>query len=322
MTIDRQIFLGDLVRALDWIGSKKQDHQSQIGDLLGFEFIDIPATPQKLDKNKELSKAQKPEEPPEPKKGLAAEDKAPPRDSSIEIIDYKLTHKKAPPASIKSLPKVSPWPRYTQRPLIPLPPLFNALSERGILIELLGVQRPEGDVAIMEVVDLLARGEPLQKLPREAIQTLSQGCHVLVDFSLGMQPFRRDTEQLIASIHKVVGEEHTQVFTFVDSPLNGVLTTDLVDIEYEPPKNGASVLAITDLGAVSLPGILPEARAQDWFKLASMVHNANCAFAILNPYIRKRWLPQLAGRLPIVLWDRQIKASDARQSRLKTVKFQ
>jgi hypothetical protein len=311
-----ELYLGDLVRAIVWVGRKKVGDHSLIADLLGFEYKEISEASQEPDQDEapnETSKTTpKPDTDP---KGLA--DTALPRKTSVELIEFEMKHKKASHAI--DLPKVSRWPERQKKRPRSLAPLFNPITERGVLIETLGNQRPEGEVAILEVVDLLARGQPLEKLPREKIQTLSQGCHILVDYGIGMQPFTRDTEQLITSINKVAGEEHTQVFTFVDSPLNGVLTKDMEDIDYEPPGNDASVLAITDFGAGSPRGLDWETRLQDWLILASRVYKTNSSFVVLNPYISKRWPPQLIEELQIVYWDRQTKASDVRQSRRKKI---
>lgn len=73
--------------------------------------------------------------------------------------------------------------------------MFNALWERGVLLEAAGTPRPEGELAIVEAVQLIARGEVWRDLPFEMVQSVSKGCQILVDTGLGMQPFAGDARQ-------------------------------------------------------------------------------------------------------------------------------
>jgi hypothetical protein len=74
----------------------------------------------------------------------------------------------APPAS---------GPRRVIPPL--LQPSLDPLWERGILIRAVGTPVEEGDIAVLEVAELIARGEPLSGVACEKVQSVSKGCQVL-----------------------------------------------------------------------------------------------------------------------------------------------
>ena len=147
----------------------------------------------------------------------------------------------------------------------------------------------QGEIDIVEAVNLIAGGAPLLEIPALKIRSVSKGCQVLIDFGVGMRPFAADTHRLVTSIRKAVGTDHTHVFTFIDCPTTGVMNEKYGDASYAPPDNGAVVLALTDLCAGGPRGAIREAAAEDWLTVARAIRDAGSALVVLNPYPRDRW---------------------------------
>jgi hypothetical protein len=165
---------------------------------------------------------------------------------------------------------------------LPLRPLFEPLWERGLLIEAAGTPCWEGDLAVLEAVEVIARGEALQELPAERIQSVSRGCQVLIDTGLGMQPFASDCRQIARSIRRSVGAEHTRVLTFADCPKTGVMTENYSDAEYAAPENGAMVVALSDLCRGGPRGAIREAEPEDWLAVVRAIRDAGSSLAWIS----------------------------------------
>jgi hypothetical protein len=112
-----------------------------------------------------------------------------------------------------------------------------------------------------------------------------------------------------------VGAEHTRVLTFVDCPTDGVLDEQYNDEAYEPPENGAIVLALSDLCAGGPASAIRRATPRDWLRVARMVRDAGSVLVVLDPYPRASWPAAVVARVPIVWWDRRTRATDVRFAR-------
>jgi hypothetical protein len=171
---------------------------------------------------------------------------------------------------------------------------------------------------VLDAVRLIARGEPMTKLPREAVLSVSRGCQILVDQGIAMRPFAEDTRQLVGSLRTAVGNAHTRVLSFVDSPQRGVLTEEYEDERYTPPDNGALVLAVSDLCSGGPRGAAREGDPREWLMLANAIHDAGSSLVVLNPYPPVRWPGALLGRIPIVHWDRSTDVAGVRRTRRRS----
>jgi hypothetical protein len=307
-----RIFVGDLVRALSLPGLTEGETWSAIAGLLGFSWA------------KPDDQASKREEAPPPKvtktessrdeKTALPEEVA--SDQQIgDLIEFEFERSTAPSQAVV----VEKTPDSPVRAVAPLRfvSLFDPLWERGIVIEAVGVPCAEGDLAIIEAVKLFARGDPLRDLPTERIQSVSKGCQVLIDNGLGMQPFERDSRQIVKSISRAVGAERTSVLTFVDCPTVGVMSENYRYAAYAAPDNGAMVLAVSDLCSGGPRGAIREAEPEDWLSVAKSIRDAGSSLVILNPYSPDRWPVQVANCIPVLHWDVSTRAATVRQTRRK-----
>jgi hypothetical protein len=311
MNLRGRIFAGDLVRALSQAGDPAGANWPAIARMLGFRF-ELPSETGGAPEPVEVPAVPRAPEPP-----LVRRSKQPPAplaEGDIgEMLEFELQRSTAPPEAI---PSIAPAPQQPKAATpVPLSPLFNTVWERGVLLEAAGTLRAEGEIAIVEALQLIARGEGWRELPVEKIQSVSKGCQVLVDAGLGMQPFASDTRQIVRSLRRTVGAKHVRVLTFVDCPTGGVLSDIYKDDVYRPPDNGATVVAISDLCAGGPRAAIRDAEPEAWLSVAKQVRDAASAFIVLNPYPPDRWPTSLVGRIPIVHWHRATRSADVRKAR-------
>ena len=313
MTAPTRIFVGDLVRALSVAGDAGGGNWPEIAAMLGFGPPGpVPPRDGELEPRDRLQQAQ-------PVEGtatgeMAAAVAALPDSSDIgELIEFDLERSTAPAEPIvPGAPAPSPARAVSS---LPLRPLFDALWERGILIEAAGMPCAEGELAVLRAVELIARGDALRELPVERIQSVSKGCQILLDTGLGMQPFASDGRQMVRSLRRAVGAAHTQVLTFTDCPTLGVMTDRYKDERYAAPANGAMVLAISDLCLGGPRSAIREAEPEEWLTVAKWVHDAGNSLVVLNPYPPARWPASVAAQVPIVHWAATTVAANVRRAR-------
>lgn len=306
-----RIFLGDLARALASAGGAGGKDWSEIARLLGFteevKLLEAVAGGEGI----------APAEPQSPTAGRRDAEKPPPPESPPadigEPVEFDLERREAPPSPIPQA--TAPQPDRVRASARFLQPLLDPLWERGILIEAVGRRLSEGEIDVFAVVEAIAAGKPLVKAPREMVQSVSKGCQVLIDNGAGMRPFAADTRQVIGAVRRAVGAEHTRVLTFVDCPTQGVLNEAYDEMPYQPPDNGALVLAVTDLAAGGPGSAIRRAVPDDWLAVARMARDAGSMLVVLNPYPRESWPAIVATRVPVVYWDRATRTADVRRAR-------
>ena len=314
MTAETRVFLGDLVRALKQTGDSRGENWNAIAAMLGFEFGKVRPAGPISQRTQQQDPGQRVIPPGEPRQPRAETGPSSSTEDIGELVEFDLERSTSPPETF-ALDSVAPQPSVSAAPPRPL---LDPLWQRGILIELAGPLEAAGDVAILEAVDLVARGAPLLDLPSLKIRGVSKGCHVLVDAGLGMQPFANDTAQIVNAIRKAVGSEHTRVLTFIDCPTTGVMTETFGDTQYTPPDNGAMVLALTDICSGGPRSAIRDAEPEDWLAVAKRIRDAGSDLLILNPYPPDRWPAQVKDRVAVVHWDTSTKAMDVRQARRRT----
>lgn len=314
MSVSTQLFLGDLVRALQLAGKGDGQNWSAITAMLGFREAEA-STPEDLEHGeRDQPLRREPFEHGETGGSVTAMAAAATDSDQIgELIEFDLERSTASAESIV-LDAVGPF-QHRFPNLLQLRPLFDASWERGILIEAAGMARSEGSLAVLRAVELIARGDALRDLPLEKIQSVSKGCQILLDTGVGMQPFARDGRQLVQSLRRAVGAEHTRVLTFVDCPTNGVMTETYRDESYVPPENGAIVLAVSDLCGGGPRSAIREADPEEWLMTAKRIHDAGSSLVVVNPYPPARWPAAIAQQVPIVHWDTVTKVANVRQAR-------
>ncbi|MGW3917102.1 hypothetical protein ACWEBX_37265 [Streptomyces sp. NPDC005070] len=312
-----QIWLADVVRALEV--ARTESDRARVLEMLGLAggMPEIDFTPPPVSPAVPEIPADAPREEPgaapraEPQPGTDAEDRGEVGDVTAELPLLRPTGTKgmSPPRE-----PVEPLARPTTE-RVPLPhlPLLVPGWTSAIVRAMLSRQVCEGPVDIPALIDTLARGRPVTRLPRRPVPTLRHGVQVLVDRSAGMQPFRRDQDQLIGQIRTVVGSGLVEVGYFSDLPQRGTGPgARWTRTAYTPPAPGRRVLLLSDLGLGGPPDDLQRATRADWEDFAALVTCAGCSVVALSPYPPERWPAWMTRLLPLVSWDRTTTASRAR----------
>jgi hypothetical protein len=104
-------------------------------------------------------------------------------------------------------------------PLPILDPLFVPIWVRGILSGSLSTPSEDGPLALDPLIEMLARGQPIQKFWRIMRPTARRGVQVLIDDSEALVPYARDQKELLHEIKRVIGQEKVEVVHFIGSPL-------------------------------------------------------------------------------------------------------
>jgi hypothetical protein len=305
------IFLGDLVRALAIAGKDAAEPWPAIAILLGFCRAEPKPPPPPVIPPSRDGRIEKP---------LATEGSVTETDSTMksaqdigDLVEFDFEHSTAPAQPVPQVGGSEPEPK--RGPPLRLPSMLDPAWERGILIEAVGRPVAEGDIAIPEAVELIARGSPLADMPREVVTSVAKGCQVLIDMGTGMRPFARDARALADSVRRAIGAEHTWILTFVDCPTQGVMTEDYRDCAYLPPENGGLVLALSDLCCGGARGMIREAEPEDWLTVAKRIRDAGSQLVVFNPYPPGRWPKAVVDHVPIVYWDRTTRTADVRRTR-------
>jgi hypothetical protein len=187
----------------------------------------------------------------------------------------------------------------------PHEPLLDRRWARQVLASVLATSRVDGPIDEPAVVDCVARGWPVDPVPRLTRRSLSRGAQILVDVGEGMQPFIRDAWHLVDEIEAVTGSSNIETLSFADAPTRGAGAGPVWTWSaYEPPDPHRPVVAVTDLG-IGGPVSRPErCRESEWLALASRLLSAGSRLIAFVPYPRERWRPRLAKAMTIVEWDR------------------
>lgn len=221
----------------------------------------------------------------------------------------------------------------------PAPPTASLLRPRwapGIVAAMLATPSAGGPLDERRLVDLLARRELPDRLPRLRRRTLSAGADVLVDQSGAMLPFATDAWEAVAQIVRVLGAERVGVWRFDGDPLHA-LGDDLqpplrdappsrlraVDAEgdelwtaapFEPPSRPRVVLAVTNLGLSGGARYGDPERVRSWLELARTLRAARCPLVALVPFSTERIPPRLRSQIAVLEWDRTATAATARRA--------
>lgn len=189
-------------------------------------------------------------------------------------------------------------------------PLFAPRTAAAILQAVIARSTEEGPLDVPAVVDVLARRQPVQSLPRERTSTLRFGVQVLVDLGVAMQPFARDQAHLVAQVGGIIGAERTSVRYFADSPMRGAGPGPRRTWRrYKPPDPGTRVLVLSDLGMGGPALHLRRSQPDEWRSLVGDLRARGSDIVALVPLPPDRWPPSLSALLPLISWDRNATVS-------------
>lgn len=208
---------------------------------------------------------------------------------------------------VRSLPRALGGQPTAVSQRAPLLPPRNAAT---MLQTMIARSTKDGPLDVAAIVEVLARRQALERLPREARATLRFGVQVLVDLGLAMQPFARDQVQVIAQVRDIAGPERTSVLYFADSPTRGAgRGPRRTWRRYEPPEHGTRVIVLSDCG-LSGPALHAQrSRPDEWRSLADQLRREECNLVALVPLPAGRWPLWLSALMPLVCWDRSTTAA-------------
>jgi len=195
---------------------------------------------------------------------------------------------------------------------LPYEPLLAPGRAPSIIAAVTATALEENEPDPDALVELIADGRAVDRVPHRQRATMVRGVQVLLDHGWGMDPFARDQAELLADIRSVVGRSAVEPVSFRDAPTRGALPEGRRRWQdYVPPAAGTPVLAITDLGIGGPPVHPARARAGEWADFAAQLDRRESALVALVPYPRSRW-PRWVGRtLTAIPWDRTTTLSTA-----------
>jgi hypothetical protein len=219
----------------------------------------------------------------------------------------------APPRRFRPLEElVGPPPEAAPPP----EDLLAAALQRAILGALASSERNDGELDVEALVERIAAGESVARLPQRPVLTTRLGVRLLADVGGGMVPFSRDVERLAAQVERIAGADGFERLDFDGTPLGdyGVGRGPMWDwrpyAEQDPLLPGRPVLALTDIGIGGHRARRGET-ARSWLEFAAGVATAGGRLVLLVPYPRARWPAALQRSIAIAHWDRGMLVRDA-----------
>jgi hypothetical protein len=186
-------------------------------------------------------------------------------------------------------------------PAAPIESLFAPRRVRAILRELTTQALPSGQVDIAAAVALIARAEPIDRLPQRLVSSLGHSVQCLFDSGPALLPFTQDKQQLAATAARLLGEDRVRIADFLGDPLRGVRAQGRA--RWAPlhwPARHSTLVVVADLG-------LGEGRAAvqaaAWRRFLDDAAQRGLRTVLLIPYPPARW-PAAARHFDIALtWD-------------------
>jgi len=318
---------GDVLRAFDRLGADKDDHQlrEDIARLLGMAWE--PAARLGTGSPTTTAPLQRPVVPPpstfRPSKGQEDQPHAkttvdPPIDPVPEpfaLARVKSPERRLPAWIDAALPMKPVDVAVVAAPSVPIP-LLDPLQARAVLSGALARRLPDGPIDIERVVERIARGEAVVELLRANVPSIARGVQLLIDCGDGMVPYAADVVWIREALLHVVGAYALEVLQFAHSPLRGAgrksRRTWLPYTDLTPPRRGATIIAVTDLGIRNLEPPAQPASVEEWVAFADHLDRLECPLLALVPYARSRVPSALRRRFAIVEWDRGTTAGRVR----------
>jgi hypothetical protein len=193
-------------------------------------------------------------------------------------------------------------------------PLFPKRQSRALLGTALATWDASGTPDIPQIVDRLARLQPITQLPVLMAPTLRRGAQILVDTSIAMAPFLLDVERVQTELRQQVTGQSSVVVHFKGCPLRPTQGPDGSEQPtWKAPPRGTPILMLTDLGIGGPPLSEERAGITEWLDFLKQARNNGSDVVALVPYPPRRW-PRLGRLMHIIHWDRRTTAAAIRNS--------
>lgn len=186
-------------------------------------------------------------------------------------------------------------------PSAPVESLFAPRRVRAILRELTTQALPNGQVDIAAAVALIARAEPIDRLPQRLVSSLGHSVQLLFDSGPALLPFTQDRQQLAATAIRLLGEDRVRTADFLGDPARGVRAQG--QVRWAPlhwPARHSTLVVVSDLG---LGDGRAAVQAAGWRRFLDEAKQRGLRSVLLIPYAPVRW-PAVARRFDTTLtWD-------------------
>lgn len=317
-TLNPQISLGDLLRALDGLGDTDAITRRAVAAMLGFEWAEetVKKTDMAPDKVSTIADEMANHFPRQPiaesqEKVVDISQKPPPADLATADATDEAWVEALPSTSsqmpdwyytVTALP-FSAGSTVSARP--PIDSLFQPRWIRALLQNALAVIDDRGHMDIERTVERLARAKPLLRFPRLKRMRLGGAAQILIDMSEAMRPYAEDQYAILDDIKRLIATEMVEEMIFKGCPSRGAgRRGDWPMPAYCPPHQGTTVLLLTDLGvgsnSISSERIMPA----EWLSFADTVRKAGCELVALVPYPITRISPMIRRAFAVIPWDR------------------
>ena len=304
------ISVADVVRAVWHLRPADETAREEIAALLGVT-VPVPAAPSPLPDDVAAAVEDAEEAGDVPGDDLTPQEAGSPGPPVPSTLKEGTPEAMAWPVSSLT---IDPGVSEESEPYLPLWPLFLPRWSRGILSAACATTRAgdDGAVDLDALIDLLARGEVIDRPPYRPWPTLRRGVQILADCGEGMAPFTPDVRHLVEQIRNVAGRDRVPAATFTGCPGRTADGMGARARAWEPSSPGTVVVLITDLGIGRPMLSLDPAGEEEWLAFARRMRRAGCPLVAFVPYPRSRWPGRLEKAMTIVQWDRTTTAAVVR----------
>jgi hypothetical protein len=185
--------------------------------------------------------------------------------------------------------------------------LLPGASRRTLLLEMTGTREADGALDVARLVQAVAMGRNIARLPRRAVRRLPPRIILLLDEGPGMEPFAADQLALATALRKVAGSDRVQTLCFTGSIADG-LRDPLTDSAATLRPGPTDALVVTS--DVGIARQYPAARLEDFAGLARQGRKV----VILNPFPPQRWPPAQAGGPVLLHWHEGLRIGEVRRA--------
>lgn len=321
------VFLGDLVKAVKLLEIEDSSVMEATASILGYK-IEI------ISKTRDASKVRMAQE----EKLLSGGDFTPISDRKREHISLPEIEPSEPlpdPTLPISNPvnfeleeyvldrpeKESPenyWSEWDEPEEFPsnltLIPLIQENWARGIISEVLSVDT-YGSIDLEMAIEILAKAEPLENIPRKSLKRLNNRYQILVDVSESMTMFIKDIWKLVETIKSIAGSGELDVFLFRGMPSNGLEDENNFRVfPYKLPPPGTLVVIISNFSIPKSLHTFIEATQSQWIGYLRFLKESGYDVRAFVPFPSYRWPTELKKNVTFIHWDRKTTANSIRRA--------
>jgi len=188
------------------------------------------------------------------------------------------------------------------------PPLMAWRRLWPLLKLALGANTLDHKPDLPRIVDHLAKGEPLRRLPKAKRKGWASQAQLILDFDPSLLPFWADFNSLHEQLAGLRGQAGLKVLAFRDGDPSGVCWqhTDQgwrTIAHYPLPEAGTPILILSDLGCNDTS----DQRRWRWRRFGTQLAHTACRPVALMPSPPRWWDAELTQLFTTVYWDRAVR---------------